>query len=71
MSDLILCEQLQKRYGKKVILSSVSFAIDEPKIIGLIGRNGVGKSTLLKMLAGHLKSSSGTIEVLDKVKKVL
>lgn len=66
MSDLILCEQLQKRYGKKVILSSVSFAIDEPKIIGLIGRNGVGKSTLLKMLAGHLKSSSGTIEVVGK-----
>lgn len=63
---MILCEQLQKRYGKKMILANVSFEINEPKIVGLIGRNGVGKSTLLKMLAGHLNASSGTIEVVGK-----
>lgn len=60
---MIVCEQLQKQYGKKVILTNVSFQIDEPKIIGMIGRNGVGKSTLLKLLAGHLKPSRGTVEV--------
>lgn len=63
---MIVCEQLQKHYGKKVILANISFQIHEPKIIGLIGRNGVGKSTLLKLLAGHLKPSLGTVEVLGK-----
>ena len=63
---MIRCEQLQKRYGKKVILSSVSFEIEAPKIVGLIGRNGVGKSTLLKLLAGHLKPSNGRVEVVGQ-----
>ncbi|WP_274308776.1 ATP-binding cassette domain-containing protein [Solibacillus daqui] len=63
---MIFCEQLQKRYGKKVILANVSFQIGEPKIIGLIGRNGVGKSTLLKLLAGHLKPSNGKVEVVGQ-----
>lgn len=63
---MIYCKNLQKRYGKKVILANVSFEIDAPKIIGLIGRNGVGKSTLLKLLAGHVKPTSGSVEVVGK-----
>ena len=63
---MIFCDQLQKRYGNKVILANVSFQIGEPKIIGLIGRNGVGKSTLLKILAGHLKPSNGKVEVVGQ-----
>lgn len=63
---MIVCEQVTKSYGKRKILSDVSFQIDEPKIIGLIGRNGVGKSTLLKILAGHVKASSGNLEVIGK-----
>ncbi|MGN7479047.1 ATP-binding cassette domain-containing protein [Solibacillus silvestris] len=63
---MIMCENLEKRYGKKTVLTKVSFQIDEPKIIGLIGRNGVGKSTLLKILAGHVKVSSGKAEVVGK-----
>lgn len=63
---MIQCENLEKRYGRNVILSNVSFQIDEPKIIALIGRNGVGKSTLLKLLAGHLKATGGHIEVVGQ-----
>ena len=63
---MITCKQLQKHYGKKEILTDVSFQIDEPKIIGLIGRNGVGKSTLLKIIAGHAKASKGYIEVVGQ-----
>lgn len=63
---MIVCEQVTKSYGKRKILSDVSFQIDEPKIIGLIGRNGVGKSTLLKILAGHVKASRGNLEVIGK-----
>lgn len=63
---MIVCEQVAKSYGRRKILSDVSFQIEEPKIIGLIGRNGVGKSTLLKILAGHVKASSGNVEVIGK-----
>ncbi|WP_339174731.1 ABC transporter ATP-binding protein [Solibacillus sp. FSL R5-0691] len=63
---MIVCERVEKRYGRKTILTQVSFEITEPKIIGLIGRNGVGKSTLLKILAGHVKTSGGIIEVVGK-----
>ena len=63
---MITCRQLQKQYGKKEVLSDISFQIDEPKIIGLIGRNGVGKSTLLKIIAGHAKASKGNIEVVGQ-----
>ncbi|MBM7666946.1 ABC-2 type transport system ATP-binding protein [Solibacillus kalamii] len=63
---MIVCEQVEKRYGRKTILTQLSFEITEPKIIGLIGRNGVGKSTLLKILAGHVKTSAGKTEVIGK-----
>ncbi|MBD8038605.1 ABC transporter ATP-binding protein [Solibacillus sp. A46] len=63
---MITFEKLEKHYGKRAILTDVSFQIDEPKIIGLIGRNGVGKSTLLKIIAGHAKASNGNIEVFGK-----
>lgn len=63
---MIVCERVEKRYGRNTILTQVSFEVTEPKIIGLIGRNGVGKSTLLKILAGHVKTSNGNIEVVGK-----
>ncbi len=63
---MIHCEELAKSYGKTAIFSNISFQIDEPKIIGLIGRNGVGKSTLLRILAGHVKASKGHVEVVGQ-----
>lgn len=63
---MIHCDKLAKNYGKTAIFSNISFQIDEPKIIGLIGRNGVGKSTLLRILAGHVKASKGQVEVIGQ-----
>ena len=63
---MIYCEKLEKHYGKKKIFSNLSFRVDEPKIIGLIGRNGVGKTTLLRILAGHVKASNGSVEVIGQ-----
>jgi ABC-2 type transport system ATP-binding protein len=45
------------------VLRNLSFSIEENKIIGLIGRNGVGKTTLLKIFAGFIKKSSGDVSV--------
>ena len=61
---MIRCEQLKKKFRRSTVLSNISFQIDEPKIIALIGRNGTGKSTLLRLIAGHLKPTVGKIEVL-------
>ncbi|WP_206915554.1 ABC-F family ATP-binding cassette domain-containing protein [Alicyclobacillus suci] len=59
--NIVSAERIEKRYGEKVLLSGVSFGIEDTDRIGLIGVNGTGKSTLLKMLAGVDVPDSGTI----------
>ncbi|MFN8671021.1 MAG: ABC transporter ATP-binding protein [Candidatus Sericytochromatia bacterium] len=49
-------------FGKE-ILSNISFDLGQDKIIGLIGKNGVGKSTLLKTLSGFIKEYNGDIKI--------
>ena len=62
---MITCHNVRKSY-KTDVLTDITFSVDEPKIIGLIGRNGVGKSTLFKLLAGHSKVTSGDIKLFDE-----
>ncbi|GAA0321782.1 ABC-F family ATP-binding cassette domain-containing protein [Bacillus carboniphilus] len=50
--SILLVENLYKTYGEKTLFDSISFSIAEKQRIGLIGVNGTGKSTLLKVLAG-------------------
>ena len=52
---------LSKKYGKVQALDDVSFQIKEGKIIGIFGINGVGKSTILKSIAGVIKPDKGKI----------
>lgn len=59
---MIHCQQVRKSY-KQDVLSDITFSVKEPKIIGLIGRNGVGKSTLFRLLAGHSKITTGEIQL--------
>jgi ABC transport system ATP-binding/permease protein len=56
--SLLSVENLTKSYGEKVLFNDISFTIDEKDRIGLIGVNGTGKSSLLKVIAG-LESSDG------------
>jgi len=53
---------LTRRFGSKEVLTGVDLDLG-PGIHGLLGRNGVGKSTLLRIVAGQLKPTSGTVEV--------
>src|ERR1700753_3726780 len=55
---------VSQRYGKAVALDDVSLDIPSGRMIGLIGPDGVGKSTLLSMLAGVRKIQTGRVEVL-------
>lgn len=56
-------KDLSKSYGKTKVLKDINFTIEENKIYGLLGRNGVGKTTLLKLLTGQLIRNSGEIKL--------
>ncbi len=63
MSDLVVVDRLVKRYGPRLAVRDVSFAVEEGEVIGLLGPNGSGKSTILRVLAGYLPPSSGTVRI--------
>lgn len=63
MSNVIDCNKLTKVYKDKKALDSVDLSLGENKIIGLIGRNGAGKTTFLKTCAGYLMPTSGSINI--------
>ena len=56
-------ESLTKSFGKKTAVDKLSFTIGTAGITGLVGRNGAGKTTVLKLLAGLTPKSSGNLEV--------
>ena len=58
------CNNICKKFKNKVILDDVSFKLCEGDIVGLIGKNGVGKTTLIKIILG-LQKSSGIINGYD------
>jgi ABC-2 type transport system ATP-binding protein len=62
-SDIIVVERLVKRYGARLAVRGVSFAVKEGEIVGLLGPNGSGKSTILRILTGYLRSSSGSVRI--------
>lgn len=64
MSKLIEVQKVFKSYGKKKVLENVSFSVEEGKFTTLIGCNGAGKSTTLRLLAGVDSSDEGSINVL-------
>jgi ABC-2 type transport system ATP-binding protein len=61
MSDIVVVDRLVKRYGARLAVRGVSFAIEHGEVIGLLGPNGSGKSTILRVLAGYLPPSAGTV----------
>ncbi len=63
MPEIVVVDRLVKRYGSRLAVRGVSFAIEEGEIIGLLGPNGSGKSTILRMLAGYLPPTAGTVRV--------
>ena len=52
-------ENVTKRYGRKQVLKGVSFTADRGDCVGILGTNGTGKSTLLRIMAGVLKANGG------------
>ena len=61
MANYLLVSNLSKTYGFHTILSGVSFVLNGGERIGLVGANGVGKSTLLKIITGEVEADSGSV----------
>ena len=60
-------ENLNKSYGKKVIFKNVNINFLDGKVNYLMGKSGVGKTTLLKILAGIDKDYEGTVDLPKKI----
>ena len=67
MSDfLIEVQGLNTHYGASHILQGIDFSVPRGETIGLMGRNGMGKSTLLKSIMGLVKPSSGAVTIMGQ-----
>lgn len=64
MTDAIDVQSVSRIYGRTTALDQVSFTVPEGSMTGLLGRNGAGKTTILSIIAGHDRPSSGEIRVL-------
>ena len=67
-SKVITAEHLHKAFGDRVLIDDLSFDLPRNGIVGVIGPNGVGKSTLFKMIVGLEQPTSGSLEIGETAK---
>ena len=60
---MIKVNALSRNYGSFKAVDTVSFKIGKGEVVGLLGHNGAGKTTIMKMLTGYLEPTAGTIEI--------
>lgn len=60
---IIEVKNVSKKYRQKEALKKISFTLNGPKIYGLLGRNGAGKTTFMDILAGHSLATSGEVTI--------
>ena len=65
IKSIIEFKNISLSYGDRLILDNISFRINERQIFGMLGPNGVGKSTILNLLTGLIKPNSGIIKIDD------
>ena len=62
---MLKVDNLSRSYGDFLAVNNVSFNIGAGEIVGLLGHNGAGKTTIMKMISGYLEPDDGTVEVND------
>jgi ATP-binding cassette ChvD family protein len=67
-SKVLEAEHIHKAFGERVLIDDLSFTLPRNGIVGVIGPNGVGKSTLFKTIVGLEEVTSGKLEIGDTVK---
>src|SRR3954451_11101171 len=66
MADAIVTQGLTKYYGRRCVVNSLALHVPAGSVYGLLGRNGSGKSTTIKMLMGFARPDRGTPRLLDE-----
>lgn len=61
--DIIVCDNLTHYYGKRCIYENLNFRIPKGRILGLLGKNGTGKTTTINILNGYLEPRSGACTI--------
>ncbi|MDE5684287.1 MAG: ABC-F family ATP-binding cassette domain-containing protein [Muribaculaceae bacterium] len=61
MANLLSVENLTKSYGDRMLFADITFGVDEGDKIGVVARNGTGKTTMLRIIAGDESADSGTV----------
>lgn len=68
LGDVVIeCDHVSKGFGDRLLIDNLSFKVPKNAIVGIIGPNGVGKSTLFKMIMGREKPDSGAITIGETV----
>lgn len=65
MAHIIETENLTKQYGTTTVVDNVNIHVPKGKIYGLLGRNGAGKTTVMKMMLQLVRPTSGTIRIFE------
>lgn len=69
LGDVVVeAKNVSKAYGDKLLFDDLNFSIPRGGIVGIVGPNGVGKTTLFRMMAGQEKPDSGTFKIGETVK---
>ncbi len=63
LNPIVEFKDISLSYGNRLILDNISFSINEGEIFGMLGPNGVGKSTIFNLLVGLINPNSGTIKI--------
>ena len=56
-------EQITKKYGQNTVINDINFDFGNSQIVGLIGKNGVGKTTLMKVMNGNIINYQGKVDL--------
>jgi ABC-2 type transport system ATP-binding protein len=65
MADAITLDRLSKRYGQTVAVRELSLSVGRGEMFGLIGPDGAGKTTTIRLMCGLLASDSGSVRAMD------
>ena len=60
---MLQAKNLSRNYGDVKAVEEVSFSVEPGEVVGLLGHNGAGKSTIMKMLTGFIEPSQGEVVV--------
>ncbi len=69
-NNILIIKEITKSYGKQKVLENISFNLNESERICIYGKSGIGKTTLLRIIAGLEKADSGKITFVGKVSMV-